>query len=56
LTAYLSSHDRIKLKPKVDGKVLHQYLFDLLEKYNAKKINDTEIEKRIKTEIEKFIE
>jgi len=54
--AYVNIHDRIKLKAKVENKVLHQYLFTLLDEYNAKKISDDAIDGRIKAEIEKFIE
>jgi hypothetical protein len=55
-SAYINTHDTIKLKSKVDGKVLHQYLFALLDDYNAKKVGDGEIDSKIKAEIIKFIE
>ncbi|MGC8751679.1 DUF6607 family protein, partial [Hydrotalea sp.] len=55
-TAYMNTHDTIKLKAKVDGKFLYQYLFTLLDDYNSKKVSDAEIDSRIKTEIIKFIE
>ena len=53
--AYLNAHSSIKLKAKVDGKVLHQLLFALLDDYNAKKVIEAELDQRIKVEIEKFI-
>ena len=55
-TAYLSTHDTIKLNIKVDGKVLHQYLFNLLDDYNAKKVSDAEINNKINEAIYKFIQ
>lgn len=53
---YISRHKKIKLRTKVDGKVLHQYLFTLLDDYNAKVVSDDKIDKKIKSEIEKFID
>jgi hypothetical protein len=53
---YLSIHDIIQLKSKVDGKVLHQYLLNLLDDYNAKKVSDAEIDNKIKEAIYKFIQ
>ncbi|MEO8416998.1 MAG: DUF6607 family protein [Ginsengibacter sp.] len=55
-TAYLSTHNTIQLKVKVDGKVIHQLLFNLLDDYNAKKVSDAEIDNKIKEAIYKYIE
>ncbi|MET0635809.1 MAG: DUF6607 family protein [Chitinophagaceae bacterium] len=52
---YINTHNSISLKTKVDGKVLHDYLFALAKDYQFKKISDKDIDARIKAEIEKFI-
>ena len=53
--AYVASTNTIKLKFKVEGKLLHEYLYALNKEYNAKKIGETDIDKRIKAEMEKFV-
>jgi hypothetical protein len=52
---YLNSHDVISLKNKIDNKLLHEYLLAQAKDYAAKKISDTEIDNRIKAEINRFI-
>jgi len=52
---YISTHQTISLQSKVDGKVLHDYLFALAKDYATKKVTDQDIDARIKTEIFKFI-
>jgi len=52
---YIATANVIKMEFKVDGKMLHEYLFKLSKEYAAKKVTDAEIEQRIKTEIDKFI-
>lgn len=53
--AYINTANVIKMEFKVDGKMLHEYLFKLGREYATKKLTDSEIETRIKTEIDKFI-
>lgn len=53
--AYISTHSTIALKTKVDGKMLHDYLFALAKDYSAKKVSDADIDARIKAELDKFI-
>lgn len=53
--AYFATHTSIALNTKVEGKVLHEYLFGLEKEYASKKMTDAEIDARIKTEMEKFI-
>ena len=52
---YISTHEVISLRDKVDGKVLHEYLFALAKDYTARKITDQEIDARIRKEITRFI-
>ena len=53
--SYLNTHNSIQLNIKVEGKVLHKYLYDLLDDYNDKKIPEAELENKIKEAINKFI-
>ncbi|RYY52988.1 MAG: hypothetical protein EOO05_21485 [Chitinophagaceae bacterium] len=51
---YINTHNTVALKTKVDGKVLHDYLFALEKDYRLKKVSDTEIDGRIQAEIDRF--
>ncbi|MFT3980697.1 MAG: hypothetical protein QM687_09535 [Ferruginibacter sp.] len=53
--SYIASSNVIKLEFKVDGKMLHEYLFKLGREYATKKVTDAEVDQRIKAEIDKFI-
>jgi hypothetical protein len=53
---YISTHDRIALKNKIDDKFLHEYLMAQAKDFLLHKISDTDIDGRIKAEIERFIE
>ncbi|MBC7934692.1 MAG: hypothetical protein H7Y86_04935 [Rhizobacter sp.] len=52
---YIASSNVIKLKFKVEGKLLHDYLYALNKEYNSKKVAEADIDKRIKAEMEKFV-
>jgi hypothetical protein len=52
---YLSTHSSIELKTKVDGKVLHEYLFELAKQYSAGKIKPADIDMKIRDSLAKFI-
>lgn len=51
---YITTHDIIELKTKVEGKVLHEYLNVLAKDYATGKIATSEIDAQITTLIEKF--
>lgn len=53
--SYVASTNVIKLKFKVDGKLLHEYLYALNKDYNTKKVSEADIDKRIRAEMEKFV-
>ena len=53
--SYIATTNVIKLQFKVDGKMLHEYLFKLAKDYATHKVADAEIDQRIKTEIDKFL-
>ncbi len=52
---YISTHDVISLKNKIDNKLLHEYLMAQAKDYAAKKISEAEIDTKIKDEITRFI-
>ncbi|MBL7748868.1 MAG: hypothetical protein JNM19_15630 [Chitinophagaceae bacterium] len=52
---YISTHDRVTLKNKIDDKFLHEYLINLGKEYLSEKISDADIDKKIKDEISRFI-
>ena len=52
---YIATTNVIKLKFKVDGKLLHEYLYALNKDYNSKKVAEADIDTRIKAEMEKFV-
>ncbi len=52
---YISTHTSISLKNKIDDKFLHEYLINLSKEYLSKKVAETEIDGKIKTEINRFI-
>lgn len=54
--AYLTSHSTIKLKNEIKGKVLHDYLFDMAKDYATGNISGTDIDSRIKSQIESFLD
>jgi hypothetical protein len=51
---YTATHTTIELKSQVDGKVLHDYLFDLAKEYANGSVKPADIDARIKTQVEKF--
>jgi hypothetical protein len=52
---YISTHDVISLKNKIDGKLLHEYLLGQAKDYADKKITEADIDTKIKVEINRFI-
>lgn len=52
---YVAKQNVIELKTKVEGKVLHEYLYILAKDYSTGKIKPENIDSAIKAEIEKFI-
>lgn len=52
---YFATHSSVELKTKVEGKVLHEYLFELAKEYAAGKIKPAEIDSKINGSVEKFI-
>jgi len=54
--AYVVSHSTITLKSDIKGKVLHDYLFDMAKDYATGKISATDIDSRIKSQIESFLD
>ena len=53
---YLLTHQTITLKTKVEGKVLHQLLYNLLQEYQVKNVSNKAIDAKIKEAIYSFIE
>jgi hypothetical protein len=51
---YLATHSTVEMKKSVDGKPLHDFLFDLAKDYADGKVKPTEIDAKIKTSIESF--
>ena len=52
---YINTHNSVSLKNKIDDKFLHEYLIGLGKDYAAKKVTATEIDDKIKTEINRFV-
>jgi hypothetical protein len=52
---YLAAHSFVELKDTIDGKPLHQYLNDLAKEFATGKVMASDIDKKIKTPLEKFI-
>jgi hypothetical protein len=52
---YTATHATVELKTQVDGKALHDYLFEQAKDYAAGKIAPADIDARIRTSIESFI-
>ncbi|HEY6504566.1 MAG TPA: DUF6607 family protein [Chitinophagaceae bacterium] len=52
---YINTVDTIQLKTKVDGKVLHEYLFELAKDLAAGKVKTAEIDGKIKALLERFL-
>lgn len=52
---YLDTHDTVSLKNKIDGKFLHEYLIAQAKEYAENKISKTEIDGKIRAEIELFM-
>lgn len=52
---YTATHTTIELKTQVNGKALHDYLFEMAKDYAAGKINAADIDGKIKSSIENFI-
>ncbi len=53
---YLASHDRVELQRKVDGKVMHDYLFAMAKDYAAGKLQLADTEKSLKDLLNKFVQ
>ena len=51
---YIATHDVVSLKNKVEGKMLHEYLMEQAKEYADKKIAVSEIDQKIKEEIDRF--
>lgn len=52
---YTTTVNTIELKTQVNGKAMHDYLFELAKEYAAGKIKSTEIDSRIKSSLEPFM-
>lgn len=52
---YISTHDSITLKNKIDDKFLHEYLINLGKEYLVQKVSEADIDGKIKEEIGRFI-
>jgi hypothetical protein len=53
--AYVSTHSTITLKSEINGKVLHDYLFEQAKDYASGKIKKEDIDQKIKVQIESFL-
>jgi hypothetical protein len=53
---YVATHSTITLKSEIKGKVLHDYLFEMASAYASGKITPADIDSKIKTQIESFLE
>jgi hypothetical protein len=51
---YAATHTSIELRAQVNGKVLHEYLFELAKEYAAGKIKPADIDAKIKTTVESY--
>ncbi|MEO5564170.1 MAG: DUF6607 family protein [Chitinophagaceae bacterium] len=51
---YTATHLTIELKTEVNGKVLHDYLFEQAKDYASGKITAADIDSKIKTQLESF--
>lgn len=52
---YVAKHSTVALLGKVDGKVLHEYLFALEKEVTSGKVKPEDVDARIKSSLEKFI-
>lgn len=52
---YLTTHDKIELKKKVDGKVMYDYLFDMAKDYAAGKLSPADAPQTVKDLLGKFV-
>ncbi len=52
---YMKTHSTVELKAKVDGKVMHDYLFEMAKEYTAGKIKPAESSAKIKALLDKFV-
>ena len=53
--SYIAKNNTIEMKTKVDGKVLHEYLYDLAKDFRTGKIKTENIDAVITANIEKFL-
>lgn len=53
--SYLSNTNELKLAFKVEGKMMHEYLFALAKQYSGKPVNNGEAEAQIKATIQRFV-
>jgi hypothetical protein len=51
---YATTHSTIELKTQINGKALHDYLFELAKEYAEGKIKPADIDGKIKVSIENF--
>ncbi|MEI9810991.1 MAG: DUF6607 family protein [Bacteroidota bacterium] len=52
---YIATHNTIELKAQVDGKVLHDYLFELAKDYASARVKPADIDAKINGLLEKFV-
>jgi hypothetical protein len=52
---YMTTHTTVELKAKVDGKVMHEYLFAMAKDYAAGKIKQGDATAQIKVLLDKFV-
>lgn len=52
---YLKTHTVVDLKTKVDGKLMHDYLFDMAKEYAAGKLKPADTDVKLKALLEKFV-
>jgi hypothetical protein len=52
--AHTNANNRIELKTQVNGKPLHDYLFELSKEYAAGKIKPAEVDAKIKSTVESY--
>lgn len=53
---YLATHDKVTLKNKVDGKVMHDYLFAMAKDYSTGSLKPDDTQKSLQDLLGKFVE
>ena len=51
---YVNANNRVELKTQVNGKPLHDYLFEMSKEYAAGKIKPSEVDAKIKATVESY--